>query len=276
MPVAASVVAAPGVDPVPLLLHLYQAGDAQGLRTEALRAGYLGSLDPVLDREVRYMGALALIELGQSEAGLLEMDRIVRLDPNHVTGQMAQLRVADAWLDLAPRMGVSRHRAFLDAYPQSPYRGYAAYQSAVGLTSEGQFAMALTVLDTEGIPLAAEHRLKLEDPRRWKRPMLASMLSGALPGAGQLYARAPQEAASALLINGLFASGMVLAARRESWPAFGVMAFFGVGFYMGNIYGAADAAIRYNRGIRDEALDALEPYAPPEPLPERPTEGDAP
>lgn len=259
----------PAADPVPLLLHLYAADDAHGLRTEALRVGFAGGLDPVTAGEVRYLGALALMQLGEQDAGLLEMDRLVRLDPTHLTGQMAQLRVADAWLELAPPMGVSRHRAFLDAYPDSPLRDYAAYQSAVGLTAEGQFAMALTVLDAEGVMLAPEHRMKLEDPRRWKRPMVASMLSGALPGAGQLYARAPQEAASALLINSLFITSMALTARRQSWPAFGVLAFFGVGFYMGNIYGAADAAIRYNRGVRDEALDALGPYAPPEPLPYR-------
>jgi hypothetical protein len=49
------------------------------------------------------------------------------------------------------------------------------------------------------------------------------------------------------VVNSVFATGIALAARNESWGTVGVLGFFGVGFYMGNMYGAADAARRHNR-----------------------------
>ena len=91
-----------------------------------------------------------------------------------------------------------------------------------------------------------------------------------VPGAGQLYARQPQEALSALTVNALFATGMILAARDRQWTALGVAGLFGGGFYFGKIFGAADAAIRHNRALRDDVVRSLDPLAPPPPsLPER-------
>ena len=251
-------------DPLPLLVHLYEEEDWSGLRTEALRADHA---DP--DSRYRYLAALARVEQ-DTDDGLAELNALV--DDEQV-GELAALAVGSVWMERAPRLSAAHYRAYLDLHPEGSWRVHAAGQEAYALAAEGRFGMARTVLETEGVAAPPELLATLAAPPRWKRPALASFLSGALPGAGQLYAGQPREAASALLVNSLFIGGMVYAARQEQWAAFGVLTFFGVGFYTGNVYGAADAAVRYNRGLRDEILHefdqaGLEPAPPMLPVSE--------
>lgn len=246
-------------DPLPFLVELYDEQDWNGLRTEALRADH----EAGGDARYAYLAALARVHQdrddGLSELGALTDDQDI--------GELASLAIASTWMDQAPRLSAAHYRAYLDLHPTGSHRIHAAGQEAYALAAEGRFGMARTVLEAEGVGAPPELLSTLTNPPKWKRPVVASFLSGALPGAGQLYAGQPREAASALLINSLFIGGMVYAARQEQWAAFGTLAFFGVGFYSGSVYGAADAAVRYNRGVRDDVLDqfdaaGLEP-APP-------------
>lgn len=241
-------------DPYELLVHLHDAQDWTGLRTEALKA----SLDSD-DARYDYLAAVAQYQEGEVRPALDAFDGL-KDDPQ--VGDLAQLQIAGYWLDEAPRLGATTYRAYLDA--GGAHRQVAAHNEAYALASEGRFAMARTALEAEGVPVEPALLGTLTHPPKWKRPGVASFLSGALPGAGQLYAGQPREAASAFLVNALFFTGMAYAAREEAWPAFGVLAFFGLGFYSGNIYGAADAALRHNRGVRD---DVLAGFGEPMPVP---------
>ncbi len=92
--------------------------------------------------------------------------------------------------------------------------------------------------------LAAE--LEKENLIPQKDPKLAGFLS-VIPGAGYLYTERYQDALIAFLIN-----GALIYATYESFdsgnPALGgLLAFVGVGFYAGNIYGAVTSAHKYNR-----------------------------
>ena len=241
----------PASDPYELLVHLHANGDWTGLRTEALKAAH-----DQTDARYDYLAAIAQYEQGDEQAALTTFDTL-RADPD--VGELAHLQIAGHWLDEAPRLGAATYRAYLDGGGQ--YRHLAARNEAIALATEGRFSMARTALESEAVPVDAAVLATLSAPPKFKRPGVASFLSGALPGAGQLYAGQPREAASAFLVNAVFLSGMAYAAKQEAWPAFGVIAFFGLGFYSGNIYGAADAAIRHNRGVRDEVLDVMGPPA---------------
>jgi len=236
------------VDPYPLLVHLHDNQDWTGLRTRALEADLANP-----DARYRYLAAVARVQEEPSE-GLGELEALADTE----VGALASLTIAGIWMDEAPRLAAAQYRAYLDANPGGAYRSYAATQEAYALATEGRFGMARTALESEGVAAPPELLMTLAAPPAWKRPFIASFLSGALPGAGQLYAGQPREAASALLVNALFISGAVYAARQEQWAALGVIGFFGIGFYTGNVYGAADAAIRYNRGMRDEVLIEME------------------
>lgn len=244
-------------DPLPLLLHLYANGDYQGVRTEALEAAFESEGDQ--QAELRYLAALAELKLsGDRGRAHSELEALSREYADQEIGELAQLALANAWLEVAPRLGVVQYQAFLEQHPDSSYAAHAAARAAYGLASEGQFSMALSQLEGHSVPTSPELSAMLADPPAWKRPVVATFLSGAVPGAGQLYAGQPKEAFSAAFVNGLFIAGSVYAARNENWAALGTTAFFGLGFYSGNIYGAADAAIRHNRAIRDEILGMME------------------
>ncbi len=221
---------------------------------EEYRLGVSGESAP----KVRYMAALARMELNDRAEAQQELELLAKDFPTDPVGEMAFLALADSWLEVAPRLGVVQYQAFIEQHPESPYSSYAAQRAAYGLASEGQFSMALSQLEGAGVVPSPELTAMLAQPPDWKRPMVATFLSGALPGAGQLYAGQKKEAFSALFVNALFIGGSIYAARNEQWATLGVLGFFGLGFYTGNIYGAADGAIRHNRGIRDDILLQME------------------
>ncbi len=256
-PAPASPQTAPAQDPLPILLHLYAAQDFTGMRSLALQEEYRLGNSGESAPKVRYMAALARMELDDRAEAQEELTLLANDFGQDDVGQMAALALADSWLDVAPRLGVVQYQGFIEQYPDSPYASYAAQRIAYGLASEGQFSMALSQLEGASVVPSPELTAMLAQPPEWKRPMVATFLSGALPGAGQLYAGQKKEAFSALLVNTLFISGSIYAARNEQWATLGVLGFFGLGFYTGNIYGAADAAIRHNRAIRDDILEQM-------------------
>lgn len=245
-------------DPLPMLLHLYAAEDFAGMRSLALQEEYRLGASGESAPKVRYMAALARMELNDRADAQEELQLLAREFKQEPVGQMAALALADSWLEVAPRLGVVQYQGFIEQHPDSPYASYAAQRAAYGLASEGQFSMALSQLEGAGVVPSPELTAMLAQPPDWKRPMVATFLSGALPGAGQLYAGQKKEAFSALLVNAIFIGGSIYAARNEQWATLGVLGFFGLGFYTGNIYGAADAAIRHNRGVRDDILEQME------------------
>jgi TolA-binding protein len=79
-----------------------------------------------------------------------------------------------------------------------------------------------------------------------KNPKLAGFLS-VIPGAGYLYCERYQDALIAFLINGALICAAYESFDSENPALGGLLAFVGVGFYAGNIYGAVTSAHKYNR-----------------------------
>lgn len=93
---------------------------------------------------------------------------------------------------------------------------------------------------------------------RRKSPALAGALSAVLPGAGQAYVGNWGDGAVALLVNGLFIWGAVAAYEEDMPEVAGLIGFIELGWYGGNIFGAVNAARRFNRGERQGFVDSLE------------------
>lgn len=85
-----------------------------------------------------------------------------------------------------------------------------------------------------------------------KDPFTAGLYNAVLPGAGYLYVRQYQTAATAFFFNALFiATSVELFAAKL--PAAAILACgFEVGWYAGGIYGARLAAELYNHRLREE------------------------
>jgi tetratricopeptide (TPR) repeat protein len=90
-----------------------------------------------------------------------------------------------------------------------------------------------------------------------KSPALAGILSAILPGSGYIYAEHYGDGITAFLINGLFIAGTVTAIHQENYAVAGIVGGIGVPFYLGNIYGSANAAKKWNLGIRNEVIKKI-------------------
>ena len=61
----------------------------------------------------------------------------------------------------------------------------------------------------------------------------------------------------ALLVNGLFIAGTVVAIDQENYATAAVVGGIGLPFYLGNIYGAANAANKWNLSLHRDLRDRL-------------------
>jgi len=91
-----------------------------------------------------------------------------------------------------------------------------------------------------------------------KSPLLAGILSAIVPGSGHMYAGHYGDGITALLLNGLFIAGTTVAIQQENYAVAGVVGVIGLPFYIGNIYGAANAATKWNLGVRKGLREKLE------------------
>jgi tetratricopeptide (TPR) repeat protein len=91
-----------------------------------------------------------------------------------------------------------------------------------------------------------------------KSPAGAGVLAAVLPGAGHLYCERYRDAAIAFALNGAFIWGMVEAFEDKNYVVGGILTFFELGWYSGNIYSAVSGAHKYNRSRIREYLDRLE------------------
>lgn len=108
----------------------------------------------------------------------------------------------------------------------------------------GRVETALTLLPQDG-----------ELPR--KSPLVAGILAAVLPGSGHVYSGHYGDGATALLLNGLFIAGTVVAVCQENYAVAGVVGVIGLPFYIGNIYGGANAASKWNLAVRKGLRDRL-------------------
>jgi TM2 domain-containing membrane protein YozV len=91
-----------------------------------------------------------------------------------------------------------------------------------------------------------------------KSPVLAGILSGVLPGSGQLYNGRRGDALLAFILNGLFIAGTVEAIDHGEFAIAGILSFFEAGWYTGNVYSAVNGAHKYNRQVTESFLQNLE------------------
>jgi len=91
----------------------------------------------------------------------------------------------------------------------------------------------------------------------YKSPVTAGILSAVVPGSGHIYAGHYGDGITAFFLNGLFIAGTVVAVNQENYAVAGIVGVVGLPFYIGNIYGAANAATKYNIGIRKDLLGRI-------------------
>lgn len=144
------------------------------------------------------------------------------------------------------------------------YHDRALYAQALVLLAQQDWQRAINTFATlpQESPLYpsakryADGLGRMDDLPR-KSPALAGTLAAVMPGAGHLYTERPRDALISFVLNGSFIWAAVELFRNNNNIAGGIVAFFELGWYGGNIYSAVNSAHKYNKRIRDEFLQGL-------------------
>ncbi len=168
-------------------------------------------------------------------------------------------------------------QAFLNRHPPVPWAERARYRMAWASLHLHAFAVAeeeFSGLAVQGGPYrqAAEEIAGAVDRIRelpYRSPVLAGVLSGVLPGAGQLYAGETKDALLSFLVNGALIFATYESFNHELYGLGGVVSVVTLSFYAGNIYGAVNSAHHANRDRLTAHLSRLKKMyewyeAPPE------------
>ncbi len=91
-----------------------------------------------------------------------------------------------------------------------------------------------------------------------RSPLFSGLLATILPGAGHFYCGRITTGLADFLLNGLFIWGIIESFDRGNHALVATLSFFEFGFYGGNIYGAVDAAYKYNQRTRDDFIAMFE------------------
>ena len=140
----------------------------------------------------------------------------------------------------------------------------AAYQSAIVYIEmeEWQKAREILSLVPKGSQLSgsasilASELLHIDNLPK-KSPATAGTLAAILPGAGHLYTERPTDALVAFLLNGAFIFSAIELFRHDNYVAGGIVTFFELGWYTGNIYSAVSSAHKYNKRTREDFIEHL-------------------
>jgi TM2 domain-containing membrane protein YozV len=94
-----------------------------------------------------------------------------------------------------------------------------------------------------------------------KSPAVAGSLAAVLPGAGHLYTERPRDALVAFLLNGAFIWSAIELFEDDKYVTGGIVTFFELGWYTGNIYSAVGSAHKFNKRTQETFRQGLKDRA---------------
>jgi tetratricopeptide (TPR) repeat protein len=178
-----------------------------------------------------YFEGVSLWKLGRFDRAEAAFDRVATLEPAS---------------EYAPLSLIGKSLLSYDARNVPGCRG----ELARFLENHPQDARAERVRQT--IALLDGNR---EVPR--KSPAVAGVMSAVVPGSGYMYAGRYGDGVVALIVNGLFIAGTVAAIHQENYAVAAIVGGIGLPFYVGNIYGSANAATKWNISVRKEFREKI-------------------
>jgi tetratricopeptide (TPR) repeat protein len=171
-----------------------------------------------------YQEGVSYWRLDRPDRASAAFDKVVAAAPASEYARLALLGKSLAELDLDDIGSCRRElERFIASYP--------------GDAKTGKARDAIALLDRYG-----------ELPQ--KSPLVAGVMSALIPGSGHIYTGHYGDGVTAFFLNGLFIAGTVVAIRQENYAVAGIVGVIGLPFYIGNIYGAANAATKYTIGVK--------------------------
>jgi len=234
--------------------HLYEKRDYYRALSEYQRFVFLFPKDYRVDQAKLQIGRCYRRE-GKPDKGFSYLIRLFNTRAEEPVGPEALLEM------VAIREEQERYpraiywaKQFIERYPDyteldSVYLRLAWLQIDSGRYEEAIATLERIQPESTHYPRARSLRHALQQrPEVGERsPVVAGALSAVLPGSGHLYTGRPGQAASSFLLNALFITGAVLAFEHDSPVLGGILVFFEVGWYVGGIRSAAQAAREENQ-----------------------------
>ena len=200
------------------------------------------------------------------DEALSAADELLKRYPDSPWVPQALLLMGRCW---AEKKEYSQARSFFhrveEIAPEKPVASEAQWQTALSFVKEEKWKEAAgefrKLHPTSKLYPRAENLargLDRIDEIPQKSPPAAGILAALLPGAGHLYSERYRDAAIAFALNGAFIWGTVEAFEHKNYVVGGILTFFELGWYSGNIYSAVSSAHKYNRDKKKDYLDQLE------------------
>jgi outer membrane protein assembly factor BamD (BamD/ComL family) len=244
---------------------LFNDGDYFRAITEYKRFLFLHPTDPRAGR-VRLQVGLSYQRGQQWDDARQTFESIARQHPDaeiraeaaYLVGETSfqQGRYAQAIADLRP---------VAERYGQTPVGERARYLLGWSYLRARQWPEASQTFESIGTtsPLFPSSRVLADAAREGehlprKSPALAGLMSAVIPGTGHFYTGRFRDGTIALLLNGAFLAAGIEAVSAGNEAAAGLLFFFEAAWYSGALYGAVNAAQKYNRDLEERWLQGLE------------------
>lgn len=166
-----------------------------------------------------------------------------------------------------PEKAVSTLELLKKRYPDRDVTDEGLYRQGWFHLEMGNWQSARNAFDRISPENGGQYRLEAlseamarHDTLPYRRPAVAGGLA-LLPGAGHLYCGRPHEALMAFALNGAMIWAAIEAFDEDHDVLGGVIAFFELGFYSGNIYSAVNCAHKYNRRQERGFLEYLRQHS---------------
>lgn len=152
----------------------------------------------------------------------------------------------------------------IEKYPSTDLKNAALYRLGWTNMQEDRWQKASETferVEKEGILYDSSRELMMRSLKGaslpYKDPKNAGILAGILPGLGHVYVSRYKDAVVAFLLNGVFIWAAVESFSNDLNVLGGILSFFEVGWYAGNIYSAVNAAHKVNRKVRNDFRKSL-------------------
>lgn len=244
--------------------HLFETGEYYRAITEYSRFLFFFPDDPLV-KLVRLKVAYAYQKGEQWEDAGKQFETLCRDYQGQEIGREACFQSAET-LRLAGhyRQAITRYRQFMEAYPEDDRLDLAFFRTGclhLELQEWLEAASAFSSVKADS-RFSAEAAYLGREARRLavlplKKPFLAGILSAAIPGAGQMYARRYRDGITAFLVNGGFIWGAAEAFDQNQHGLGSILLVMEFGWYAGNIYSAINSTGKFNQRTLEKNLAPL-------------------
>ncbi len=213
----------------------------------------------------RYLMGICDLKSGRFEPARERFFEIIRTGPDSPLVGKALFMVGESYYEQgALREAAYYFRLVTEQYPTLELKDMALYRLGWTRMKEDRWKDASEYFIKVGrtSPLYGSSQQLVTQSLKgellpYKDPTSAGVMAGIIPGLGHAYVSRYKDATVAFLLNGLFIWAAVEAFNNNNTVLGGILTFFELGWYTGNIYSAVNVTHKYNRKVRDDYRDSL-------------------